>query len=283
MKNYSYLIKQQLMCYVINMEYISTPSEEGYILIGAGLPRTGTTSLRIALSHLLKGPVHHMYYVIENGPEQVPFWVDVLDGKMDSEGFRQAFEKWGLRASVDYPTSYFYKDLIQAFPKAKVLLSIRDPESWYNSVKNTIWWGHQLGKQFPMSLFYYFDSEASLRWRMIDKLTSHKAFKKGLFDTISAGEEESIKFYEEWIEEVKSVVPPENLLIFHVKEGWSPLCQFLDLPEPSVPFPRSNDTEKMQKMFKKRVRYAYFMVLGVPVLASIIGYAGFKAIKYFLK
>eukprot|EP00093_Oithona_nana_P004925 04925.XXX_165360_166169_1 [CDS] Oithona nana genome sequencing. len=266
----------------MEVQYISRPSKEGFIVIGAGLPRTGTNSLRIALSHLLNGPVHHMYYCIENGQEQNPFWDKALDGKIDSNGLREAFENWGLRASVDYPSSYFYKELIAAFPNAKVLLSIRDPESWYTSVKNTIWAGHQLGKRFPLSLFYYLNSEASARWHMIDKLTIHKSDgRKGLFDTISAGKEESVKLYEEWIDEVKTTVPPENLLIFHVKEGWKPLCQFLDLPEPSIPFPRSNDAEAMQKMFEKRVRQAYFAVFCVPVLASIFAYAGYKAVKHF--
>ena len=263
-------------------QYISKPSKEGFIVIGAGLPRTGTNSLRIALSHLLNGPVHHMYYVIENGLEQNPFWDKALDGKIDSNELREAFENWGLRASVDYPSAYFYKELIEAFPNAKVLLSTRDPESWYSSVKNTIWAGHQLGKRFPLNLLYYLNFEASGRWHMIDKLTRHKSDgRKGLFDTISGGKEESVKFYEEWIDEVKTVVPPENLLIFHVKEGWQPLCQFLDLPEPKIPFPRTNDTEVMQKMFKKRVRQAYFAVFGVPILASIFAYAGYKAMKQF--
>ena len=90
-------------------QYNSNPSKEGFVVIGAGLPRTGTNSLRIALSHLLNGPVHHMYYVIEHGQEQVSFWNDALDGKVDENALKNAFDNDGMRASVDYPTSYFYK------------------------------------------------------------------------------------------------------------------------------------------------------------------------------
>ena len=170
---------------------------------------------------------------------------------------------------------------MEAYPNAKVILSIRDPESWYNSVKNTIWWGHQLGKSFPMNIFYCLSSADSQRWRMIDKLTKNKIGRKGLFDVVSAGEKAAMDFYEEWVEEVKKVVPKEKLLVFHVKEGWKPLCDFLDVPEPEVPFPRSNDTEVMQKMFKKRVRQAYTFVFGVPILASICAYGGYLAAKQY--
>ena len=90
-------------------KYNSNPSKEGFVIIGVGLPRTGTNSLRIALNHLLIGPVHRMYYVIEHGHKQVPFWNDALDGKMDKDAFKIAFDNLGLRASVDYPSAYFYK------------------------------------------------------------------------------------------------------------------------------------------------------------------------------
>ena len=90
-------------------KYNSNPSKEKFVIIGAGLPRTGTNSLRIALSHLLNGPVHHMYYVIEHGHEQVPFWNDALDGKVDRTAFKNEFDNLGLRASVDYPSACFYK------------------------------------------------------------------------------------------------------------------------------------------------------------------------------
>ena len=119
---------------------------------------------------------------------------------------------------------------------------------------------------------------------MIDKLTSNNTNNngcKGLFDVVSAGKKAAMEFYEEWVEEVKRVVPKERLLVFHVKEGWKPLCEFLDVPEPKVQFPRSNDTEVMKKIYKKRVRAAYIYVLGVPILASICAYGGYLAAKQY--
>ena len=94
----------------MQVEYISDPSKEGFVVIGAGLPRTGTSSLRAALSHLLKGPVHHMGFAIDHRSEENQFWSDALAGQIDAQGFRTWFEEhYGLRASVDYPSSYFYK------------------------------------------------------------------------------------------------------------------------------------------------------------------------------
>ena len=95
----------------------------------------------------------------------------------------------------------------------------------------------------------------------------------GLFDAIEQGKEASIKYYTDWISEVKNVVPKEKLLVFSVKEGWEPLCKFLDLPIPNESFPKTNDTKMMKRTIKTIRIVSYCLVFGlVPVILGISKY-----------
>ena len=97
-------------------------------------------------------------------------------------------------------------------------------------------------------------------------------FISGMFQVIEEGEEASIKFYNDWVEEVKRTVPEDRLLIFSVKEGWEPLCKFLELPIPEQPFPRTNDSNFIQNLVQSGKLQAYLTFLGLPTLLGIIVY-----------
>ena len=163
---------------------------------------------------------------------------------------------------------------MEAFPNAKIILSIRDPESWYKSVKNTIFWGHQLCKTFPLNILLYFNRDAYDWHQWVETIMYRKSKegRQGLYTPIGNGAEESVKFFEKWTEDVKKYVPPEKLLIFHAKEGWEPLCEFLDLPKPNLPFPRLNDTEVLRSKFRNLYRFSCLVVIGAPILLSILTY-----------
>ena len=92
-----------------NVELVDTPNYDGFIVIGAGLPRTGTSSLRKALSYVLNGPVHHMRNVLEGSKEENDFWNKAMEGKVGTKDWQDFFEGRGFRGGVDYPTSAFYK------------------------------------------------------------------------------------------------------------------------------------------------------------------------------
>ena len=94
----------------------------------------------------------------------------------------------------------------------------------------------------------------------------------GLFDVIRQGKEPAIDFYNDWVSEVKRTVPPERLLIFNVKEGWNPLCKFLDLPVPNQPFPNTNDSKMIKKGFMIQKIIAYTVVFGMPIAMGTLGY-----------
>ena len=94
-----------------------------------------------------------------------------------------------------------------------------------------------------------------------------------MFEKIGQGEEESTRFYHGWVSEVQENVPKERLLIFDVKEGWGPLCKFLNLPEPKVAFPHVNDSAAVVKNFKVLKMLSRILLVYVP--ASIIAIIAF--------
>ena len=166
----------------------------------------------------------------------------------------------------------FFRELLAAFPDAKVLLTVRDPESWYESVKNSIHISNQLSNSFPLTLYTRYIGKDKIM-KLITK-SAYVPMVKGqsMFGAIEAGKEASIQFYKDWIQEVKTSVPNDKLLVFSIKEGWEPLCEFLKVPVPdSQPFPRVNDTVSLnefnQKMFM--IKYLVNFIL-IPTAVSAV-------------
>jgi len=251
--------------------YVAKPNFDGFVVIGAGLPRTGTASMRSALSILLKGPIYHMFEVLKGGQPEVEFWNAAGRGKKTNEEWKQFFEGRGFRAGVDFPPSLFYEKLMEIFPDAKVVMTVRDnPEKWYDSVHGTIYQINLAANSFPLNILTKLDGSAAFH-DMAGNLMKD-GVPDGLFEAISQGKEASVKYYNNWVEEVKKNVPSDKLLTFSVKEGWEPLCKFLDLPVPDGPFPNTNDTKMMQQRLRVGKTIAYLLVFGVPILIGIIMY-----------
>jgi hypothetical protein len=220
-------------------------------VVGAGFGRTGTASLKRALEILGFGPCHHMAEVIKH-PAEVPTWEAAARGeKIDWRAFLRG---WG--STVDFPSALYYRELMEAFPETKVILTVRDSSAWYESMKNTI---VPMLTRFPnryvlVHLPYIGGAARSMRG------TSLRADLLGRFDERA----HAIKLFEEHSEEVRRVVVAERLLVFQVAEGWEPLCKFLGVPVPDAPFPRENDTAA----FRRRVvasTVISWVVLLVPI------------------
>ena len=90
-----------------------------------------------------------------------------------------------------------------------------------------------------------------------------------MFDVIGCGRAESVKYYQEWIEDVKNTVPEDRLLIYNIKDGWKPLCDFLNVPIPDSPFPFLEDTSVSRKGRDKLKLISYITLFTLPVLISI--------------
>lgn len=201
-------------------------------VIGFGLGRTGTYSLKIALEKLGLGPCHHMEGVLRNAPVQVPLWHAALRGQADWAAIYS-----GFNSAVDWPTAAFIPELVKAYPAAKFILTTRDPGTWADSFGATI---HTLlGKleQVP---------PAAQAWlAMALGVTARSGVTMGL------DREGLIKAFGAHGEAVKKAAPADRLLVYQVREGWGPLCAFLGTPVPDEAFPRSNDRKEFAEMVSR--------------------------------
>ena len=254
------------------------PDEVDFILIGAGLPRTGTKSTQAALSLLLPGKCHHMSSVVTcTTGQNAAFWMKAVDGTASDEDWKMFMKAEGLSAVVDYPSAYFWRKLLQLYPNAKVMLTDRDPVTWHHSVKNTIYRGCQLLLTPPYS------TTISLLARLITDARNLQVpprvgfapvgqFARGLFGAVESGEEAAVKFYSSWKAAVIAEVPEDRLLIFQVKDGWNPLCKFLGVEIPSIPFPRMNDTNEVRKMNRMTKHICHGIWTFMALIASVFFY-----------
>ena len=227
-------------------------------VIGAGFGRTGTNSLKLALQELGFSKCHHMREVMGNR-KQVEAWHALSRGeKVDWD---RVFEGYG--ASCDWPSSAYWEELYQYYPESKVILSARDEERWYGSVIGTI---YQVSAAVP-------------KWMML--VIPHVRMVKEMIDTtiwngIFGGRFEdkahAIQIYRENAERVKRVVAPDRLLICEAKDGWEPLCAFLNVPVPETPYPHVNEAAEMKRNLKmlRALRWVPHVLLAAVVAAYIL-------------
>ena len=200
-------------------------------VVGAGIGRTGTFSLKHALERLGFGPCHHMIEVLGNMAEQLPLWQSAVAGQPDWDRIYR-----GYHSAVDWPTARFYRELHTVYPDAKFILGYRSPQSWAESFSQTIYMAlSKLGKA---------PAEQHDWLCMVTELITQNGIPPGL-DV--AGLEQA---YLAHVEGVKGSIPPEQLLVFEAKDGWEPLCEFLDLPVPDEPYPRTNDRAEFWEHMK---------------------------------
>src|ERR671912_2687224 len=214
-------------------------------VIGAGFGRTGTTSLKAALERLGFGPSYTLSEVVRN-PGHVGFWETARRGPA---GERVDWEEFlgGYEVAVDWPACSFYEELMQAFPEAPVILTVRDPAPWYESTRSTIYELRRLTTgplpvRAAFALAGLFAPGVAGTVRLADRLVWEGAFGGRFEDRAYA-----IRVFERHNEAVRRRVPPERLLVFDVREGWEPLCDFLGVEVPDDPFPRLNEARQMRR------------------------------------
>jgi hypothetical protein len=240
-------------------------------VIGAGFGRTGTASLQSALEELGFGPCYHMYEVFEH-PQHADFWEAAWrGGKVDWDEVLGSYE-----ATVDWPACTFYGELMERHPDAKVLLSVRDPEQWYESTLNNI---YKLTKFSGRSIFarlglallslFKFGTFTTRPLQIAEEIV------QGTFEGKFEDKRYAIEVFNRHNEEVKRRVPKERLLVYEVKEGWGPLCEFLGVEEPDKPFPRLNDAAEIQRLilvvrvFSVAIPTALALQVGIAALALL--------------
>jgi hypothetical protein len=205
-------------------------------LIGAGLPRTGTLTQKVAVEMLGLGPCYHWVDVLAD-LRRVDQWQRAMDG----EGpWQEIFA--GFDSTVDWPGGYFYKELMEAYPEAKVLLSVREGQKWEPSFRETIWnMGH--GESL-LRLLSSARAQVDPQWQDYLALVQRMFWgPEGTFANGHGTPGELIAEMERHNEEVKRVVPAERLLVWQVSDGWEPLCEFMEVEVPQEPLPHVNDRE----------------------------------------
>jgi len=198
-------------------------------VVGAGLGRTGTVSLKGALEQLLGGPCYHMTEVFSHLDEHVPVWHGATRGEpVDWEALLG-----GYRASVDWPASAFWRPLSEAYPGAIVLLSVRDDaQTWWRSADRTVF--DAMRKEPPPEMAAWYAMVSDL-WRS----TMGESWDDP---------EVAMAAYERHNAEVRASVPPERLVEWRPGDGWAPLCEALGVPVPDAPFPHENTTADFRAM-----------------------------------
>lgn len=191
-------------------------------VFGAGVGRTGTYSLKLALNRLGFGPCYHMEEVLHHMPVHVPLWSAALSGQPDWEAIFSAY-----RSAVDWPTAGFFRELIAAYPSARFVLTQRSPESWADSFGATIY--KLLGDRDKVP------PEMKAWLEMSSGVIAKTGFPDGL-DRAAL-----IRAFMDHNEAVRKAIPVDQLLVYEVREGWGPLCEFLEVAVPADAFPRTND------------------------------------------
>lgn len=196
-------------------------------VIGAGFGRTGTLSLKNALEVLGFGKCYHMLEILKQ-PSHMKHWTEIMHrGKADWETLFKDYQ-----SAVDWPVAAYYRDLMAVYPEAKVILTVRDPGSWHRSIMTTFYQARRAFvvriTQLVPTLHQFLNAMENALW--------HGVFQDKLEDKSYA-----VEVFKNHVEEVKRIVPPERLLIFEARQGWEPLCAFLNVPVPiDKPYPHKH-------------------------------------------
>jgi hypothetical protein len=138
----------------------------------------------------------------------------------------------GYSATVDWPSTRFWRQIVDAYPQARVIHTERPAAAWYASVRNTIY--QVMTQTLPPS------APAPLQEHLA---MVRKLILRGVFDERFEDEAHAISVYEAHNARVKREIPPERLLVYEPGQGWEPLCKFLGVPVPTTPYPKVNTTE----------------------------------------
>ena len=204
-------------------------------VIGVGLGRTGTMSLKLALERLGLGPCYHMAELMMN-PERTPLWIAAADGKPDWEAVFA-----GYSSTTDYPACIYWRELAAAYPKAKLILTKRDKDKWFESTQATIFSEAMTARIVGSPVEPFFHKTV---WRDFGKRIHDRAFMTAYFEEHNAT--------------VEAEVAKKRLLVYDVAQGGEPLCKFLGVPVPDSPFPKVNSREEMQARMSKATDQSNF-------------------------
>jgi Sulfotransferase domain len=230
----------------------------GLKVIGVGYARTGTFSLKIALDRL-GFRCYHMFELF-NRLEDAKLWLRAYNEEEREEVLKAIFSDY--EATVDFPSITFYRDLIKQYPDAKVIRTIRDSNSWYDSFQSTINEAHQ---SVPYLIGCRMKNYAL--FKVIDRCLIRP------FAENFSNRPFIISYFEKYNAEVIESIPAERLLIYRVEQGWKPLCEFLNVPIPDdIPFPHANDRQHLIALLNQTKKMGWWcIIIGITVVLFVAG------------
>jgi hypothetical protein len=195
----------------------------------------------VVLEQLGFAPCYHMRNVLGDLENQLPYWEAAMEGNPDWDGvFGDA------KSTVDWPSGRFYADLIERYPDAKVILSVRDAESWVRSMRETVW-----GIFFGDSVMRHVSDARQVidpLWRRyIEMMSAMNWGENGALKGDHQSDQGLMTIMKRWNDQVQETVPADRLLVWYPPDGWEPLCEFLEVDVPSEHIPRINDTASFKE------------------------------------
>lgn len=242
-------------------------------IIGAGFGRTGTESLYRALNEL-GYPCYHMYEVLTNKANRshLDFWLKVADSAPGTaHDWEQVFSRY--TAAVDNPACVVWRELMTAYPDAKVILTVhpKGGNAWYESTMATIY--------FTRTMWQFAVLEALTPFgRKFGAMSQKLIWKRGHQDTMP-DRQRAVAYYDRHVHTVRAEVPPERLLEYSVDQCWAPLCAFLGVPVPTSAFPNVNSRAEFQKVKRVMATGAYVILGLIAVLVAALGYGAIRLLS----
>ena len=175
----------------------------------------------------------------------------------------------------------FYKEIGAAFPDAKFILTTRDPQDWYRSMRTAIIKPRSYLEKPPISwIFSFFSIEQNKQ--LFHRVRALSAEKLGMnhssWSAVYAGQDAAVKFFTAWQTKMVDTIPAEKLLVYNVKEGWEPLTRLLGVKVPEEPFPQINDGLTISFIV---IGGYYILVIGIPFLVGAVLYAKSSRVRGF--
>jgi hypothetical protein len=235
-------------------------------IIGVGFGRTGTESLYTALTQA-GFPCYHMFEVVKNpaNKSHLDFWLKVARSVPGAQhDWEQVFSRY--TAAVDNPACCVWRELMAAYPDAKVILTLhpKGAEAWYESTMETIYFTENMWQFKVLRAVTPFGRKFGEMTRKLVWDRNHQ----GTMDNRTA----AIAYYQQHIETIKAAVPADKLLVFTADQGWGPLCQFLGIAMPATPFPNINSRVQFQKIKQEMTQGAYVILAAGAVAAAGLVY-----------
>jgi hypothetical protein len=207
-------------------------------IIGTGLGRTGTHTLKTALNHLGFGDCYHMVELFQK-PEGLHYFEKAERG--EAVDWNRLFHNYN--SAVDYPVARYFRQISDYYPEAKIIHTYRDPQVWFESAGKTIFIAGRLSMKRFLKFAAHYTVSSEVRKRLPVLLYNRRLMKLEFGNDIS-DKKKVIKKFEQHTENVIKKISSERLLLYNVSEGWEPLCKFLGVPVPAEKYPHTNTREE---------------------------------------